>query len=407
MSEATRGGGPLPSPGVDGERDEVDLGALLARAGVSVRVSDRQGREVHASVAEGEPAPVAAHADPPEGPLPRESREVRVVDRVARNHLVLRLPVASEQGEDWLLTVSADISEVGRAQTVVGSAGTDEAAVAVSGHGAAAPASAALTAANADLAADNAALRRSNRDLSEFAYIVSHDLAAPLRVISGYVQLLARRYGDALDERAERWIDWTVDGVERMEELLAGLLAYSRLDSEGVAHGPVDLGAVFNDAVAAAVDDGAEALEVRSEGLPVVHGDGSQLRQLLANLLSNAWKFRHPDREPVVEVRAWREGQRWRLAVADNGVGIPAEHRARALRMFGRLHTREEVPGTGVGLAIAQRVVERHGGALAIDDSDLGGARLSFDLPDADAPTRGAEATSGAGTRREREEGRP
>ncbi|MFO8076091.1 MAG: sensor histidine kinase [Actinomycetota bacterium] len=406
MSEAARGGEPVPHGGAEQHGGEVDLAALLARAGVSVRVTDRQGRAVLTSLAEGEPAAVVARADPaPADPVPREAREVRVVDREARNHLVLRLPVASEQGEDWLLTVSADVTEVGRGSTVVASAGTQGGGEAGPSDGAGGPASATLTAVNADLAADNAALRRSNRDLSEFAYVVSHDLAAPLRVVSGYVQLLARRYGDALDERAERWIDWTVDGVERMEELLAGLLDYSRLDSEGVAHGPVDLGAVLADVAAAMDDEGAEALEVRSGDLPVVEGDRSQLRQLLANLLSNAGKFRHPDRAPVVEVRAWRQGPRWWVAVADNGVGIPAEQRARALRMFGRLHAREEASGTGVGLAIAQRVVERHGGTLAIDDSDLGGARLSFDLPASDAPTRGDGGTSGAGTHHE--EGRP
>ena len=386
---------------------DSELGALLARAGLHVRVLDGHGEERYDNGALLVPAAGA-----------RESREIRVRDREAHHHLLLELPLADEGGSDPQLRqgrgpgqghveVAVDVTDAARGPTTVASAAGGRSEQAASGELGEAGPLANAHAELADLTADNVALRRSNRDLSEFAYIVSHDLAAPLRVISGYVQLLSRRYGDALDERAERWIDWTVDGVERMEELLAGLLTYSRLDSDGVEHRPVDLGVLVADATAALTREGAEALEVRGEGLPLVDGDPSQLGQLFANLLSNAWKFRHPDREPVVEVRAWREGQRWRLAVADNGVGIPAEHRARALRMFGRLHTREEVPGTGVGLAIAQRVVERHGGALAIDDSDFGGARLSFDLPDADAPTRGAEATSGAGTRREREEGRP
>ena len=380
--------------------DAGDLGELLARAGLHLRVLDADGAPRYDN---------AAALAPSDGV--RESREVRVRDRRAYHHLLLELPLdggdggsatpgAGQQGAAGCLELAVDVTDATRPRASVEASPGEERAAA-SGPNAREAAEpddgAALAGAKAevaDLTADNVALRRSNRDLSEFAYIVSHDLAAPLRVISGYVQLLARRYGDALDERAGRWIDWTVDGVERMEELLAGLLDYARLDSEGVAHGPVDLAAVLGEAVAATVGGDEGVLEVRSEGLPVVDGDASQLRQLLANLLSNAAKFRHPDRAPVVEVRARWEPPRWRVAVADNGVGIPAEHRGRALRMFGRLHTREEVAGTGVGLAIAQRVVERHGGTLSLHDSDLGGTELRFDLPPAGAP---AQATAEAG----------
>jgi len=350
-----------------------------------VQVRDAHGRVTYVNRPDGDALTPDPPGDPAESaearPGPRESRRLSIQGREARNHLTLRLPVTEEAAtpddapEAATVVLTADVTEATRPATHIERAGNDRAPDTL------VEANAELSAANADLSADNAALRRSNRDLSEFAYIASHDLAAPLRVISGYVQLLSQRYADQLDAKGQRWIGWTVDGVERMEELIAGLLTYSRLDSAAAEHEPVDLPELVEAAAASTAGDQGVDGHVHAGGLPTVHGERRQLRQLFENLLANAWKFRAPDRAPEVEVTARSLGDRWEITVADNGIGIPPEQRERVLRMFQRLHTRDEVPGTGIGLAVVQRVVERHGGGLTIETSHLGGTALRFDLP--------------------------
>jgi PAS domain S-box-containing protein len=224
-------------------------------------------------------------------------------------------------------------------------------------------------------------LERSNAELEQFAYVASHDLSEPLRMVSSYLQLLRRRYHGQLDADADAFIDFAVDGAGRMRDLIDDLLTYSRAGRGDQPLGPVDSHAVAARA-AASVERPAD---IRLGRLPTVHGDGQQLGQLFQNLIGNAVKFVPDDREPVVEVTAERDGAVWRFAVADNGIGLDPAHAERIFRMFQRLHTRDDYPGTGIGLAIAKKVVERHGGEIWAEPRPEGGARFCFTLGAAEA----------------------
>jgi PAS domain S-box-containing protein len=207
-------------------------------------------------------------------------------------------------------------------------------------------------------------LRRSNAELEQFAYVASHDLQEPLRMVANYTELLADRYRGKLDERADRYIHFAVDGARRMQQLVADLLAFSRVGSQARPFARVDADIACHDvltAMATAVTDaGAEVIVHK---LPTILADASQLRQLLQNLIGNALKFRS-ERRPRVVVSASREGRVWRFSVADNGIGIDARHADRIFQMFQRLHARGEYDGSGIGLAIARRIVDRHGGEI-------------------------------------------
>jgi signal transduction histidine kinase len=224
---------------------------------------------------------------------------------------------------------------------------------------------------------------RSNRDLEAFAYVASHDLQEPLRSMSSFMQLLARRYEGQFDERADEYIAFAVEATRRMQGLINDLLQYSRVGRRRLQRGPVDLGDVVAQAQQALAHAIAEAdARIEVEPLPVVHADPSQLAQVIINLVANAVKF-HRDHPPLVQVRAEREDAAWRVVVEDDGIGIPPEQAPRVFEMFKRLHAREEYPGTGIGLAICQKVVERHGGTLAVEPRPGGGSRFSFTIPDA------------------------
>ncbi len=229
-----------------------------------------------------------------------------------------------------------------------------------------------------------AELRRSNEDLERFAYAASHDLQEPLRMITSYVQLLRRDLGHALPGDAERAMGFIEDGAIRMKQLIEGLLAYSRAGTARLERAPTDL----NEVLASCLRDLELAIReasatVTADPLPVVLGDRAQLGQLLQNLLSNALKFRN-GRPPTVHVGARRDGDRWVISVADDGIGIPPEFHERVLGVFQRLHTQAEYPGTGIGLAICQRVVERHGGALWIESTPGEGSTFHVALPAAE-----------------------
>ncbi|MCD0481016.1 CHASE3 domain-containing protein [Streptacidiphilus sp. ASG 303] len=236
------------------------------------------------------------------------------------------------------------------------------------------------------LDAQAAELRRSNTELEQFAYVASHDLQEPLRKVASFCQLLQRRYGGRLDERADQYIGFAVDGANRMQTLISELLAFSRVGRVHQERAAVDLGAVL----AAALDDLGVALEesgaeVGAEALPVVTGDATQLGMLWQNLLSNAVKFRSPERPPRIRVGVERDGGMWRFSVTDNGIGIEPEYAEKVFVIFQRLHTRDAYPGTGIGLALCRKVVEFHGGTIGVDTAHAPGTRVVFTLP-ADGP---------------------
>jgi len=229
----------------------------------------------------------------------------------------------------------------------------------------------------------NVALERSNQELAEFAYVVSHDLSEPLRVIAGHVQLLATHYRGALDAEADEWIEFAVDGAARMRALIDSLLAYSRVGRTDHPMAALDTAAVVHAAIAGlqvAIDSATAVIEVGD--LPVVAGDPSELGRVFANLIGNAIKFHQPGAVPVVRVRAERAAGEWRFVVADNGVGVPPEHRERVFRLFQRLHRRDAYEGTGLGLAICRKIVERGGGRIWVEDAPEGGAAFWFSIPD-------------------------
>jgi light-regulated signal transduction histidine kinase (bacteriophytochrome) len=227
----------------------------------------------------------------------------------------------------------------------------------------------------------NQELARSNADLRQFTYVVSHDLQEPLRSVTGYAQLLARRYRGQLDPRADELIEGAVDGARRMQIFIRDLLAYSRIGFDRVQLVPTAMEVIRDHALSnltAAIEEAGAAIE--SEPLPVVVGDPNQLVQLLQNLIANSIKFRR-DEPPRVHLRAERDGARWRFAVADNGIGIPDGARDRVFQIFQRLHPMDAYPGTGIGLAIASRIVERHRGRIWIESEVGKGATFWFSLP--------------------------
>ena len=223
-------------------------------------------------------------------------------------------------------------------------------------------------------------LERSNAELEQFAYVASHDLSEPLRMVSGFVQLLSERYTGRLDADADEFIAYTVDGVERMQTLITDLLAYSRV-GRAVADEPVDLGEVIEDARAALRAPITERdAEIEVGELPTVIGDRRELTQLFQNLLSNAVKF-VPDGRPKVQVSARRADDTWEVGVRDNGIGIDPEQGERVFKMFQRLHGRDEYPGTGIGLAIVKKIAERHGGDVTVSPGLEGGSEFRVTLP--------------------------
>jgi signal transduction histidine kinase len=253
--------------------------------------------------------------------------------------------------------------------------------------------SAALAVANARLYRQaqraNQALERSNADLEQFAYTASHDLREPLRAVAGYAQLLKARYGSRLDQDAVEYMTFMVDGAKRLQQLTDGLLAYSRVDNQPLDRAPVDLAKLSEQVVGLLAAPIAECgARVELGQLPTVEGDEAQLQRVLQNLVANAVKFTEPGRPAEVELSAQREQRAWRISVADRGIGVDPAGAGRVFQMFKRLHTREEYPGSGIGLSLCRRIVERHGGRIWFEPRPGGGTVFHFTVPD-DAPQAG------------------
>ncbi|WP_339104063.1 MEDS domain-containing protein [Haloterrigena salinisoli] len=225
-------------------------------------------------------------------------------------------------------------------------------------------------------------LRQSNERLEQFAYAASHDLQEPLRMVSSYLQLIENEYESELDADGEEFLAFAVDGAERMRAMIDGLLAYSRVETQGDPFEPVDLEAVIDDVLTdlrlRIAESGAE-IEVGD--LPTVSGDRNQLHQLFQNLLSNALEY-SGDEPPRVEIAATRDGPQWTVSVSDEGIGIEPAEQERIFEVFERLHSRAEYDGTGIGLALCQRIVERHGGEIRVDSEPGEGATFSVTFPD-------------------------
>ncbi|MGV9413132.1 sensor histidine kinase [Nocardia sp. NPDC003693] len=243
----------------------------------------------------------------------------------------------------------------------------------------------------ADLDAQAAELRRSNVELEQFAYVASHDLQEPLRKVASFCQLLEKRYGDQLDDRARQYIGFAVDGAKRMQVLINDLLTFSRVGRVNEHMVPTELDRALDKALAnvsTAADEAGVHLH-RPERLPELVGDPTLLIMLWQNLLTNAIKFRRPDREPTITIECEPETEDapgWRVRFSDNGIGIAPEFADKVFVIFQRLHSREEYSGTGIGLSLCRKIVEFHGGKMWIDTDYTDGTRFVFTLAAPDRP---------------------
>ncbi len=224
-------------------------------------------------------------------------------------------------------------------------------------------------------------LKRSNRDLEQFAYVASHDLQEPLRMVATYTQLLAERYQGKLDETADKYIRYAVDGALRMQSLVQDLLAFSRVGRQGSDFASIDaheiVAVAMKNLYAAIAEGGAR---IHCAQLPVVVADRCQLTQLFQNLIGNAIKFRGAE-PPLIHITAERNDKDWLFSVVDNGIGIAPEHAETVFAIFKRLHTRAEYPGSGIGLSICKKIVEQHGGRIWVESEAGCGSAFKFTLP--------------------------
>jgi signal transduction histidine kinase len=249
------------------------------------------------------------------------------------------------------------------------------------------------------LAEQTEELRRSNSELEQFAYVASHDLQEPLRKVASFCQLLEKRYGDELDDRAKQYIDFAVDGAKRMQVLINDLLTFSRVGRVHDASRTVDLNQILDRALgnlALAVEESG-AVVVRGDPLPEVTGDPTNLTMLLQNLIGNAVKFRRPDVPCRITFGCVGDGDEWHLTVEDNGIGVAPEFAEKVFIIFQRLHARDEYEGTGIGLALCRKIVEFYGGRIWLESVPTGGTRIHFTLPavpaEPEAPSDPSERT--------------
>ncbi len=224
-------------------------------------------------------------------------------------------------------------------------------------------------------------LERSNAELQQFAYVASHDLQEPLRMVSSYVRLLERRYKSKLDSDADDFIQFAVDGAQRMQRLIDDLLRYSRVGTRGKEFCDVNPELILNQVLAnLKVTIQESGAQVHCGSLPTIKGDATQLMQLFQNVIENAIKFRNNE-PPEVRISAERADDFWRFSITDNGIGIDPQYHERVFSIFQRLHSRDQYPGTGIGLAICKKIVERHSGRIWIQSEEGAGTSFFFTIP--------------------------
>jgi len=224
-------------------------------------------------------------------------------------------------------------------------------------------------------------LARSNRDLEQFAYVASHDLQEPLRMVSAYTQLLSDRYRGKLDEQADKYIHYAIDGATRMQDLIHDLLRFSRVGRQEMVLQSADIKLVVEQAIVnlkVSIDETSST--VNCGPLPIVMANGPQLEQVFQNLIGNAIKFRD-GAIPVIKIGAELKGGNWIFSVSDNGIGIAPEHSEVIFTIFQRLHTRAEYSGNGIGLAICKKIIEQHGGTIWLGDHSGPGCTFNFSIP--------------------------
>jgi signal transduction histidine kinase len=247
--------------------------------------------------------------------------------------------------------------------------------------------------AEADLSKKVDELARSNADLEQFAYIASHDLQEPLRMVTAYTQLLAERYRGQLDDTADKFIGYASEGAERMQVLIQDLLAFSRVGRNGVGSVSVDCNALMDELLLTLEPAIRESGTVINRAqLPVVWADRTQVAQVFQNLIANAIKFRGKD-SPVVSVEVEKVDQQWQFSVSDNGIGIAPEYAENIFVVFQRLHARSEYPGNGIGLAICKKIVEHYGGKIWVEPRAGSGSTFKFTLP-SEAPGRNERSSA-------------
>ncbi len=232
-------------------------------------------------------------------------------------------------------------------------------------------------------------LARSNEELAQFAHIASHDLQEPLRMVASFLQLIEKRYTDALDDEGKKFIGFAVDGAKRMQLLIQDLLSLSRVQTRGRSPERTDCAKVFRGVMTDLQIAVAEAeATVTCDALPTVMADSVQIAQVLQNMLANALKFRRS--EPVrIHVAATRGEAEWQFSVTDNGIGIDSEFFDRIFGIFQRLRTGNDLPGTGMGLAVCKKIIERHGGRIWVESEPGRGSTFFFTIPDNKGPVFG------------------
>lgn len=360
--------------------DTIDVAVVAVDPDGRLSLFNRAAREWHGLDADPgvDPADLAGTYDlfRTDGRTPLPPAEVPLLRALKGGRVSDAEIIIAPQGRPRRQVVSN-----GRAMTGSDGAGLG-AVVAMSDVTADRAKSADLERARAELQAANAELQRSNTELEQFAGVVSHDLSAPLTIVSGYLELLADNYDDRLDDQARKWIDNSTRAILRVHGLIEALLSYARVGSEPCTRREADLEEVTELALTDLRDAiGAAGAQIRVERLPRIAGDPTLLRQLMQNLIGNAVKYRRQDRRSKVAVAAEPHAGGWLVTVADNGIGIPREQRRRVFEMFTQVDNGSA--GYGIGLSTCRRIVERHGGRIWTDAAPGGGTIVSFTLPEA------------------------